>query len=130
MRRFAKFVAGLLVVLAAIPALAVVAPCHHAMHSMKCCSSERPIMAKTTGAKVAGRTGPEINGPVCCSPSSRTATPLIEQRATKSGTDLATLHRHVTDVSICVTDMRTLTVLRESPPRFRPSRTALCTFLI
>jgi hypothetical protein len=146
MGRLAKFVAALLVVLTAMPALAGVVLCPQAMHSMKCCSSECPMMAKTTGAKVAGRTGPEINGPVCyssasrietslngpvcCSPASRTATPLVEQRATKRGTHLATLHRYVTDVGIRVTDMRTLTVLRESPPRFRPSRTALCSFLI
>lgn len=129
MMRFAKFVAGLLVALTAMPVLAA-APCHQAMHSMKCCSSECPMMANASGAKFSTRTGPELTNPVCCSPSSRRALPSAEQRTTESRTDLATLHSQVRDVIIIVAEQHEVKLLHEGPLLFRPSRIALCTFLI
>jgi hypothetical protein len=88
------------------------------------------MMAETSGANVTVRTGPQIAGPVCCSPSSQTTTPLIEQKTTESCTVLAALQRHGTDAIIRVLDMSRLTVLHEGQYRFRPSRAALCTFLL
>lgn len=129
MRQFAKFVAGLLVVLTAIPALAV-APCPKAMHSMKRCGSECSMMAKPTAAKFSARTGPEFTGPACCSPSSHKATSFVEQRATESGTDLAILHGQAAGTVVDAAGSRELTAPHASPLLFRPSRTTLCTFLI
>ncbi len=129
MRRIAKFVAGMLVALTAMPVLAV-APCQQTMHSMKCCRTECPMITKASSTKVASGTGPEITRSVCCSPSSQRAIPFTEQKATESRTDLAILHSQATDVVIAVAERHELKSPHERPPVFGPSRTALCTFLI
>lgn len=129
MRRVAKFVAGMLVALTAMPVLAV-APCQQAIHSMKCCRTECPMTTKAPGAKVTSTTSPEITKSVCCSPSSQRAIPFTEQRATENRTDVAMLHSQATNVVIAVAERHELKSPHERPPVFGPSRTSLCTFLI
>ncbi len=129
MKRFAQFVAGMLVALTAMPVLAV-APCHQAQHFMKCCGPACAMMAKTTGAKVAGKTAPEMTRPVCCSSSSQRAIPVAEQRTTESRIDLVIPDTQVAGVLIVVAEPHDLVPLHEGPPVLRPSRIALCTFLI
>lgn len=129
MRLFAKFVAILLVALTTMPALAV-APCRGAMHSMKCCSSECPMMAKSMGAKLAGRTGPEITRPLCSGPSSHQATSLAVQKMTENSWELVMFHNHSTGSLIPVADTRGLLATPKDPLLCPASRTALCSFLI
>lgn len=129
MSRFAKFVAGLLVVFSAMPTLAV-APCRQAMHSMKCCSSNCPMTAQASGAEIASSKGPEIAAPACCSPSSQKAIALTDQKMAESGTDLAVLHSQSTALYVVVGAGPAPTHSREGRPLERPSRTALCSFLI
>lgn len=129
MKRFAQFVAGILVTLMAMPALAV-APCHQAQHVMKCCGPECAMMTKATSAKVAGTTAPEMTKPICCSSSSQRAIPVAEQTTTESRIDLVIPHSPVADVVFAVAERRELTPLHNGPDLFRPSRTVLCSFLI
>ncbi len=129
MRRLAKFVAVLLVALSAMPALAV-APCRQAMHSMKCCSSDCPMMAQPTGATLAGRTGTELTGPVCSGPSSHQATSLAVQTMTENGWELVVFHDHSAGSLIPVAETRVLLATPKDPPRCSARRTALCSFLI
>ena len=129
MRRFAKFVAILLVALTTLPALAV-APCRGAMHSMKCCSYDCPMMAKSTSAKLAGRTGPEISRPICSGPSSHQVTSLAVQKMTENGWELVVFHNHSAGSLIPVAKMRVLLATPKDPPLCPASRTALCSFLI
>ncbi len=129
MRRFAKFVAVLLVVLSAMSALAV-APCRQAMHSMKCCSSDCPMMAKSTSAKLAAKTGPEITRPLCGGPSSQQATSLAVQTMTENSWELVVFHNHSAGSLIPVAEARVLLATPKDPPLCPASRTALCSFLI
>ena len=129
MRRFAKFVAVLLVMLSAMPALAV-APCRQAMHSMKCCSSDCPMMAKPTGATLAGGTGLEITRPLCSGPSSQQATSLATQTMTENSWELVVFHNHSAGSLIPVAETRVLLATPKDPPLCPVSRTALCSFLI
>ena len=129
MRRFAKFVAGVLVALSALPALAT-APCRQAMHSMKCCSSTCPMTAQGSGVKIAGSKGPEITSPACCSPSSQRAIAFADQRMAESGIDLALLHSQPTDPYAVAAERPAVKRPRQVRSLGRPSRTALCTFLI
>ncbi len=129
MRRFAKFVAVLLVVLTAMPALAI-APCGQAMHSMKCCGSDCPMMAKSTSTKLTGRTGPEITRPLCSGPSSHQATLLAVQKTTESSGELTVFHNSSAGSFIPVAETRGLLATPKDPPLCPASRTALCSFLI
>ena len=129
MRRFAKFVAVLLVVLSAMPALAV-APCRQAMHSMKCCSSDCPMMAKSTSAKLAAKTGPEITRPLCSGPSSHQATSLAVQKTTENSWELVVFHNHSASALILVAETRGLLATPKDSLLRPPSRATLCTFLI
>ena len=129
MRRFAKFVAGLLVALTAMPVLALT-PCRQTMHSMKCCPSECPMMATSTVAKVATRTGAEITTPVCCGTTSHRAIPLNDQRTTESRSDLMALHSLPDTGFVAPAKSRESMPQHSGPPFSVPSRAALCTFLI
>lgn len=128
MRRFAKFVAALLVALTAMPVLAV-APCRQAIHSMKCCSSECPMMATPAGAKLATRTEPEITRPAYCTTSHRTI-PFAVQTVTENRSNIAALHSQSLNVFIVVKENRGLMPLPKGPPFSLSSRASLCTFLI
>lgn len=129
MRRFAKFVAGLLVALTAMPVLALT-PCRQTMHSMKCCTSECPMMATSAVAKVATRTGTEITTPVCCGTTSHRAIPLNDQRTIESRSDLVAMHSQPDIGFVVPAANRESKPQRTGPPFSLPSREGLCTFLI
>lgn len=129
MRRFAKFVAGLLVALTAMPVLALT-PCRQTMHSMKCCTSECPMMATSAVAKVAARTGTEITTPVCCGTTSHRAIPLNDQRTTESRSDLVAMHSQPDIGFVVPAANRESMPQRTGPPFSLPFREGLCTFLI
>ena len=129
MRRFAKFVAGLLVALTAMPVLALT-PCRQTMHSMKCCTSECPMMTTSTVTKVAARTGTEITIPVCCGTTSHRAIALTDQRTTESRSDLVAAHSQSDTGFVASAESRESMPQRTGPPFSLPSRAVLCTFLI
>lgn len=128
MRQIAKFVAGFLVVLMAMPALAVV-PCREAMHSVTCCSSGCPMTATDSGARIAS-SGPGVTMPVCCSPSSQRAMAFIDQRTTDNRIEPVALHSRAVAPYIVVAENHEQLHRREGQALDRPSRIVLCTFLI
>ena len=87
------------------------------------------MMAKSTGATLATRTGLEITRPVCCTTSHR-AIPFAQQAATVNRSNIAALHSQSLSVFIVVEDNRRLTPLPNGPPFSLSSRASLCTFLI
>jgi hypothetical protein len=129
MRQFAKFVAGLLVALMAMPVLALT-PCHQTMHSMKCCTSECPMMATSRVAKVSARTGAEIHTPFCYGTTYHRAIPLNDQRTTESRSDLVAVHSQPDTGFVAPAASRESTPQHTGPPFSMPSRAALCTLLI
>lgn len=128
MRQFAKFVAGLFVVVMAIPALAVV-PCRDAMHSVTCCSSDCPMMATDSGARIAS-SGPGVTMPVCCNPSSQRAMAFIDQRTTDNPIEQVVLHNRAASPHVVVFVKNERLHRREGQALNRLSRIVLCTFLI
>jgi hypothetical protein len=88
------------------------------------------MMATSTVAKVAARTGAEITTPVCCGTTSHRAIPLNDQRTTESRSDLVAVHSQPGTTLVALAESRESTPQHTGPPFSMPSRAALCTFLI
>jgi hypothetical protein len=88
------------------------------------------MMATSTVAKVAARTGAEITTPVCCGTPSHRAIPLNDQRTTESRSDLMAVHSQRDTGFVAPAANRESIPQRMGPPFSLPSREVLCTFLI
>lgn len=128
MRKFAKFVAGILVVLMVPPALALTS-CRRTLQSMKCCSSYCPMLATDSGVRTAS-SGLGVTKAVCCSPSSQRALNFIDQRRTDNRIELVALHSRAVTPYFIVAEKHEQLHPREGQALDRPSRIILCTFLI
>lgn len=130
MRQIAKFVAGLLVVLIAMPVLAMT-PCHRTVRSIKCCVSECPrMMSKSAEVTAILHSGPGFSRPACCSVSSRYAAPLAVRVTTDRRSDLEIPHNLPAVVFLEAEHSFGLPSLHKGPPLLPASRAVLCSFLI
>ncbi len=88
------------------------------------------MMAKPTGATLAGKTGPEITRPLCSGPSSHQAASLAVQKSMENSWELVVFPNQSASLLIPVAETRGLFAIPKDPPLRPASRTALCSFLI
>lgn len=127
MKTFARLVAGMLMVLTALPALAA-APCRQATHSMKCCSFRCPMMENTSVGGNAACKGSEMSALPCCR-SARRNVLLNDSWRTEIGSDFVSFHNQPAALTTSFAEHEP-SHPRESQTVRRPSSKTLCTFLI
>lgn len=131
MKRFAKAVAGLLMIaIAGFPAPAAATPCLRTTQDAMCCRPGSPMIAKPAGSKAAGRVEMQAGKPACCcNVSPRSTVPAVLQTTSDQPMDMAGLESLAIALAPPVLSQET----GKPQTRWRvpePSQAVLCTFLI